>query len=74
MYDLSRIEIQIVEASNPAATPLAEEKGANKMFGGTWLVGGTKEAVASGAWSTPPSSSINGLKGKNTKYATKILP
>lgn len=74
MYDLSRIEIQIVESSNSAVTPLAEEKGASKMYGGAWLMGGTKEAVTSGAWSTPPSSSINGPKGKNTKYATKILP
>lgn len=74
LYDLSRIEIQIVEASNPSVSSVSGEKSANRMLGGTWLVGGTKEAVESGAWSTPPTSSLDGLKGKSAKYATRILP
>ncbi|PWN42281.1 hypothetical protein IE81DRAFT_323604 [Ceraceosorus guamensis] len=56
VYDLSRLELHVVEAAAPQrpAGPAERELGIPKLFGGSWVDGGTAAAVEKGAWSTPP--------------------
>jgi hypothetical protein len=69
VYDLSRLEIHIVEAPRPAG-PAGSASAAHSsagLFGGAWLGGGTAAAVKAGAWSTPPSLSL-GAKESSSGY------
>lgn len=71
MYDLSRLEIQIVESRVPAAAK--DEVGKSQpLIGGFWTQGGTNEAVLRGAWSTPPVTARH--QGDAHKYGSHILP
>lgn len=70
MYDLSRLEIQVVEAKIPAKAQAATDE-PQPLIGGAWVSGGTDEAVSRGAWSTPPKYRS---QEPYDKYASKILP
>lgn len=76
MYDLSRLELHIVEARNPAEG-MAEMKSSivppSKLLGGSWVTGGTTAAVSSGAWSTPPQEKSTAF-GLQEKYVGGLLP
>jgi hypothetical protein len=76
MYDLSRLEIQIVEARNPAessSTGRSSIGPPSKLLGGDWITGGTTAAVSSGAWSTPPKESSSSSSIRE-KYVSGLLP
>lgn len=71
MYDLSRVEIQIVESKVPAVTS-TDTITAAPLIGGTWIRGGTHEAISAGSWSTAPASAVAAKRGQ--KYAPRLLP
>lgn len=77
MWDLSRLEIHIVEARSPAGPMGSAGDGGSSLWGGAWALGGTYKAVSTGAWSTippePPSTSKM-TKEPKTGYAKGILP
>ncbi|CDU26354.1 related to CWH43-putative sensor/transporter protein [Sporisorium scitamineum] len=57
VYDLSRFEIHIVEASEPEASAAATKYGpqGRRLLDGAWIRGGRSQAIESGAWSAARS-------------------
>nr|CDI53768.1 related to cwh43-sensor transporter protein [Melanopsichium pennsylvanicum 4] len=77
VYDLSRFEIHVVEASAPQATSssalspdAAYGPEGRRLIDGAWIRGGRKQAVTTGAWSasqadlTPDGQSSDNIKHK----------
>lgn len=46
VYDLSRLEIHIVQASHPGADIASPRR----LIDGAWVQGGKAQAIAAGAW------------------------
>lgn len=72
-YDLSRLELHIVEARNPSGGEGSSSKTGQtaSLMGGEWIKGGTTAAVSSGAWSTTPQEVSS---SSQEKYVGKLLP
>jgi len=75
-YDLSRLEIHVVEAKAPSGNLGSSSDVGQRatLVGGKWIEGGTMAAISSGAWSTPHQRTLHGKNQAGEKYVNKLLP
>ncbi|SPC66018.1 related to CWH43 - putative sensor/transporter protein [Ustilago sp. UG-2017b] len=80
VYDLSRFEIHVVEASKPEA-PASNTSNQRAAYGpqgcrlidGAWVRGGRSQAITSGAWSASPiDAHIDGTSRSSKKAAEEV--